>query len=233
MGLIFGREICPKARFAGQRGPPLFYQSLYSGKTPGTEQPCSAPGVFIFAVRKFYLFKRPASHRGGPGRSKEHTMKTKHGFLFGFAVIAIAAMFTLAGCPTEDNGDGGGGGVKGKLTITDIPTGATDSYLIVTFGFSRNIFGLAEKPASTDSDAQNFKAVKITGTTVELPLWKLDIGSSGVSWVGYEAIESKEGTAYFGTTEKTSQNGLSAWGTTTQPIGNISFTNGIVLPLDK
>jgi hypothetical protein len=37
-------------------------------------------------------------------------MNKKHGLLFGFAVIAIAAMFTLAGCPTEDDGSGGGGG---------------------------------------------------------------------------------------------------------------------------
>jgi hypothetical protein len=41
-------------------------------------------------------------------------MKTKHGLLFGFAVIAIAAIFTLAGCPTEDDG---GGGDDGKKTI--------------------------------------------------------------------------------------------------------------------
>ena len=34
-------------------------------------------------------------------------MKTKHGLLFGFAVIAIAAIFTLTGCPTEDDGGGG------------------------------------------------------------------------------------------------------------------------------
>jgi uncharacterized lipoprotein NlpE involved in copper resistance len=35
-------------------------------------------------------------------------MKTKHGFLFGFAVITMAAIFTLTGCPTEDNGGNGG-----------------------------------------------------------------------------------------------------------------------------
>ena len=35
-------------------------------------------------------------------------MKTKHGLLFGFAVIAIAAMFTLAGCKTEDDGGSSG-----------------------------------------------------------------------------------------------------------------------------
>ena len=35
-------------------------------------------------------------------------MKTKHGLLFGFAVIAIAAMFTLAGCDDPNNDSGGG-----------------------------------------------------------------------------------------------------------------------------
>jgi hypothetical protein len=37
-------------------------------------------------------------------------MKTNHGLFFGFALIAIAAMFTFTGCPTEDNGGGGDGG---------------------------------------------------------------------------------------------------------------------------
>ena len=49
-------------------------------------------------------------------------MKTKHGLLFGFAVIAIAAMFTLAGCPTEDDGgdgNGNGNGNGGGPTIAD------------------------------------------------------------------------------------------------------------------
>jgi hypothetical protein len=36
-------------------------------------------------------------------------MNKKHGLLFGFAVIAIAAIFTLTGCPTEADDDGGGG----------------------------------------------------------------------------------------------------------------------------
>jgi hypothetical protein len=40
---------------------------------------------------------------------KEISMKNKHGFLFGFAVIAMAAIFTFAGCE-DDSGDGGGGG---------------------------------------------------------------------------------------------------------------------------
>jgi hypothetical protein len=42
--------------------------------------------------------------------NKENTMKKGHGFFIGFAVIAIAAMVTLAGCPTDGDGDGGGGG---------------------------------------------------------------------------------------------------------------------------
>jgi hypothetical protein len=59
-------------------------------------------------------------------------MNKKHGLLFGFAVkaalcaAAIAAIFTLAGCPTDsdDSGNGngnGGGNPKGtiKLTQTD------------------------------------------------------------------------------------------------------------------
>jgi hypothetical protein len=115
---FFRGEICPQAGIAsvadaagqtsdaGRRGPPRFYPSLYSGKTPETEQPCSAPGFFYFRGAKILSFKRPASHRGKPGHNKERTMNKKHGFLFGIAVIAIAAIFTLTGCPTEADGGG-------------------------------------------------------------------------------------------------------------------------------
>jgi hypothetical protein len=55
-------------------------------------------------------------------------MKTKHGLFFGFAVLALAAIFTLAGC--GDNGDpssppfippGGGG----ETTVPGVPAGVT------------------------------------------------------------------------------------------------------------
>ncbi|MDR0374185.1 MAG: lipocalin family protein [Treponema sp.] len=55
-------------------------------------------------------------------------MKTKHGVLIGFAVLLIAAMFTVAGCgdsgsgdPTTPPGDGGGGDLSG--TGLALPTG--------------------------------------------------------------------------------------------------------------
>ena len=48
-------------------------------------------------------------------------MNKKHGFLFGFAVIAIAAIFTLAGCDDgsgdDPNGDDKGGGGKALSSI--------------------------------------------------------------------------------------------------------------------
>ena len=121
---------------------------------------------------------------------------------------------------------GGGGGAKGKLTITGMPSNALDAYIIFSVGNTGSVFGLAEKPASTDSDAEVFKAVRITSTTAVIPLWKLEAGSSGVSWVGYGGTESKETWIYIGFTEKTSQNGLSEWADMSLPIGDISFTNG-------
>ena len=62
-------------------------------------------------------------------------MKTKHGLLFGFAVIAIAAMFTLAGCKTEDdggngngNGNGDGNGDGGGVTTSSFEGAWEHSY---------------------------------------------------------------------------------------------------------
>jgi hypothetical protein len=40
-------------------------------------------------------------------------MKSKHGVFLGFAVLLIAAIFTLAGCDTGTNGNGYGGGGSG------------------------------------------------------------------------------------------------------------------------
>jgi hypothetical protein len=151
-------------------------------------------------------------------------MNKKHGLLFGFAVIALAAIFTFTGCPAEDDGGGGGDdGVKGKLTITNLPAEANGSYVIVAFGSSsiKNIFSLAEKPTSTDNGAKVLKAVKITGTSVTIPLWKLEPGS----WVAYDKSETKAGTAYIGIPEKTSQDDLLTWSAAV-PIGDVTFTNG-------
>jgi hypothetical protein len=55
---------------------------------------------------------------GGKDR-KEKTMKRKHGVFFGFAVLMIAAMFTVAGCGDSGSGDPTtppGGATTVKLT---------------------------------------------------------------------------------------------------------------------
>jgi hypothetical protein len=48
-------------------------------------------------------------------------MKTKHGIFFGFTVMLTAAIFTLAGCPTD--GGGGSGSGSGSAPETYISTG--------------------------------------------------------------------------------------------------------------
>jgi hypothetical protein len=83
---------------------------------PEMEQPCSTPDFFDFRVAEMppygvpawpevSLFKRPASHGGMAGSNKERTMNKKHGRLFGFAVIAIAAMVSFAGCSNGGDDD--------------------------------------------------------------------------------------------------------------------------------
>jgi hypothetical protein len=53
-------------------------------------------------------------------------MNKKHGLLFGFAVIAIAAMFTLTGCPTEADDTGGGNGNGGGVPSGTIKLAKVD-----------------------------------------------------------------------------------------------------------
>ena len=45
-------------------------------------------------------------------------MKTKHGLLFGFAVIAIAAIVTFTGCKTDAEEGGGGGPSPTEITYS-------------------------------------------------------------------------------------------------------------------
>jgi hypothetical protein len=52
---------------------------------------------------------------GKPGNNKENTMNKKHGLLFGFALIVIAAMFTLAGCNPDGTDSTDGGGIDSSL----------------------------------------------------------------------------------------------------------------------
>jgi hypothetical protein len=52
------------------------------------------------------------------GNNTENTMNKKHGLLFRFAVIAIAAMFTVTGCSKGDDDSGGGGVPTGTIKLT-------------------------------------------------------------------------------------------------------------------
>jgi hypothetical protein len=80
-----------------------------------------SPGIGNPALRlllpkgRVFILYRADIPLGDVGLLKEQTMKTKHGLFFGFAVLLVAAIFSLTGCPTEDDDDGGGGNT---ITIT-------------------------------------------------------------------------------------------------------------------
>jgi hypothetical protein len=61
---------------------------------------------------------------------KEQTMKTKHGLLFGFAVLLMAAIFSLTGCPT-DNAEGW----DVHISDTDKGSAITDAVIPASPGF--------------------------------------------------------------------------------------------------
>jgi hypothetical protein len=98
-------------------------------------------------------------------------MKRKHGVFFGFAVLLVAAMFTLAGCGDGAGGGGDEGGGGGNLPTTNgtfTLTGASaynGKYAYaqgsVTTGF---VYGGTGK--STE-----WKGILIQNGTVELPMY--------------------------------------------------------------
>jgi hypothetical protein len=108
------------------------------------------------------------------GNYKENTMKTKHGLLFGFALIALAAIFTFAGCPTEDDDGGGGGGPKITIsgtpqvgqTLTATPTGVT----IAIYNW------WASDDPNTNTDDDDNTCWKNFGSTTTIELTEHELG---------------------------------------------------------
>jgi hypothetical protein len=94
---------------------------------------------------------------------KENSMKNKHGFLFGFAVIAMAAIFTLAGCDDGSDDDGGENkDVNGKplLGITIISPPTKEAYWK---GEDLDIDGLVVKASFLDNtEDEDYKGYKLT-----------------------------------------------------------------------
>jgi len=91
-------------------------------------------------------------------------MITKHGLFLGyaamphtarlatgFAVLALAAMFSFTGCPTEDNDDdsgGGGGGNTGVgLTVKTWESGSFTLYALTTVPTAANVDSLIASAA--------------------------------------------------------------------------------------
>ena len=81
-------------------------------------------------------------------------MNKKHGFLFGFAVIAIAAMVTFAGCKTEDDGGGNSGGntVDG-LVFTAKETRKSDTLYLLSDTYDAALASLTTKFGASASTA--------------------------------------------------------------------------------
>jgi hypothetical protein len=94
--------------------------------------------LLISALRKLYLFKRPVSHRGKPDNNKENSMNKKHGLFCGFAVIALAAIFTFAGCGDEGDPTSPSGGIGGYTG----PSGTIKMEETTTNEFTLTLTGL-------------------------------------------------------------------------------------------
>jgi hypothetical protein len=121
------------------------------------------------------------------GNNKENTMKTKHGLLFGFALIALAAIFTFAGCPTDDDDGGGGGGssAAGTLTITGLAD-HNGKYVIAENDTSSAITGVYRlfAAASSMSSTSSVTGVKIENGQAVLKVFNYQGGGNTLAYTG-------------------------------------------------
>jgi hypothetical protein len=126
-------------------------------------------------------------------------MNKKHGLLFGFAALFLAAMFSFTACSSGgDDDDGGGGGTslpaaKGKIKVSGL-----DSYngkYIWGSGMAGGnlLYGITD--FTGDSSELTFKLVKITGGTAEIPLYRLNQNTTSASdiLIAYDGNDAATG----------------------------------------
>jgi hypothetical protein len=114
-------------------------------------------------------------------------MKRKYGFFLGFAVLLIAAIFTMAGCDNGNGGDSVGGGSV-KLTITGLSQGTT--YFITPYKNWLSLNTSYAKSAAADSSG----IVSVSYSYSDLKLH----GFTGNCYIEYLSADS--------TVDKTSKN---------------------------
>jgi hypothetical protein len=110
---------------------------------------------------------------------KEHTMKTKHGILFGFTIL-LAAMFTLTGCGDPPGGGGGGG----PITYTAVQVGgvsATTTTTGIQFTFSASVDLTKDNITVSGAAVQSGGSLTGSGAIWTLPVTVSSEGSATVS----------------------------------------------------
>jgi hypothetical protein len=154
-------------------------------------------------------------------------MKKKHGLLFGFVVLMLAAMFTitLAGCGDSDSGDpsspggnGNGGEIikQAELTINDISATAQGTGYIYLNGYN----------------ADKSKRIMLASSTGTKPTPNAESGKVSLILQASNSTEEKlfdfedgeyDITIKWGTQEKPSSQQLENW--TTVFNGKVTFSN--------
>jgi hypothetical protein len=159
-------------------------------------------------------------------------MKKKHGTFFGFAVLLIAAMFTVAGC---DTGNGpGGGGVPQTITYTGTAGDGSTYTLKITENTSRAAYmpqgGDSYELTITPGNKKSSGTITVSGSTFTLtPTGKTSFTVT-ISGTGITAIS---GTITF--TDNTTKAGPGALtpgngGDSNDPTGSVTVNNLPALP---
>jgi hypothetical protein len=117
------------------------------------------------------------------GAAEEFIMKGHKVVLMGVLAGLLAFGLMMTGC-----GSSSGGGVTpsggGSLTVTGIPSEWNGKYVVAQTATNTNtivIIGSATKPTL---DPWNYPGVRISGTSVTIPLWTLNADGTISSYTG-------------------------------------------------
>jgi hypothetical protein len=134
---------------------------------------------------------------GGKDR-KETTMKKRHGVFFGFAVLLITAIFTLAGCDTDGSSNDGFAPSLGNITSDGKVTDVAASGVGINYTADFPHFYDDDYNKTLLSDVIPNSSVKITNgkLTIRLGTPKVEVLGSLSTYVGSTGTVSNDVKIY-------------------------------------
>jgi hypothetical protein len=156
------------------------------------------------------------------GAAEELIMKGHKVVLMGMLAMALTFGLMMTGCSSGGTGTGTPSG-GGNFTVTGIPAEWNGKYVVASSTFSETnpflILGTATKPKLTDP--WNYPGVRISGTSVTIPLWILNTDETISSYTGNDTATPFQ-VWRLSSSSMTNDDQIVAglW------FGNVTFSNG-------